>query len=638
MTNPITPKRETKLITNHNLYRQILIHLDEFQQVLDKAYGLNAGTVGQLKYDQANPIAKAYNTNDGFAIMQGLNFAETNELKEFLRVWILDVARRTNILVGDGTTTAMLLAIGLCKNIMSAKLSRNTFGIKKELKQELKELEKYTINLIKKVTNKKVDKEILYNYALLATRDEAIAKDIADLVNKLPVGAKPTIGFDNNGLQTTTKYECYQNSFLLPSTIGSHDFFPITKYELEIENAYIVATLQAIVSNKETRQSSTALLMPLIDIAIRNNENPKIRNFMIIAPDLDDDAIRFCYFFDKYIEQAMIRDGITKKGTFTLTPLKVGKSGEHANHDYNVSIYEDFEALMGTHAFNNHKNETIAKLTFDDIGFAKTVIIRLDKTIFIDPKSNKKLIKQQIARAQSLLEDTDSIVSDKMLKDFVDKRTRLLLFSSYVTVGASTHGDMANKFKLIEDGIYGACNIKEHGFVAGANIMLVHAFRDFYQEKGDDIDNFQTFDNMTLPMLLLGENSGYLNIVEEILDGKFTGYTQTINLKTNEVAEPNTIIDSSQMLIEVVRSAFSMASSLVDMDQFSYVDDINNPMYEEVEVIELDEEEDEPRKVKMIDFIMITVLSVGLIAIQPVLFGCLVIAGLIWFTITQFGD
>jgi hypothetical protein len=126
--------------------------------------------------------------------------------------------------VGDGTSTVMILAIGICKNIISNKLQSqyNTGGTTTTLKiteELLNEFQTYTLDMIKETATTKVSKNDLYNYALLATRNKQISTEISNMVNKLPKGTRPTIEEDFIGMQKQTKYEVLEDKNIIKAII-----------------------------------------------------------------------------------------------------------------------------------------------------------------------------------------------------------------------------------------------------------------------------------------------------------------------------------------------------------------------------------------------------------------------------------
>lgn len=600
----ITLKPQTKEITGKRYNNLLIQYFQDFQEMLSPSYGLEATTLGQIQYDTELTAGKVNNTNDGYAIIESSNYSQTNPIKEAVRLYLLDTARRVNLLVGDGTSTAMLLAIGLCKDIIYNKI--NSPKSKRITIEDLNTFQGYMLGFIEDMTTNKVTKKELYNYALLATRDEKIANEIATLVNQLPKGVRPTIDKDFLTLSKETVYTLYKDTFYLSSTIGLHDFFDKDRYTRTLNNVYIASTLQNISFTPERGN----ILFSLIDVIVNKYKNKADDyNVVLICPDMDDNIKRWCLTFNEVVMTVLSKNTIKCKHKFTLVPVLVGRNGKESNHDFNKSIYEDFEGLMGSHAFNNQQGETIELIQETDLGFAKKVEIGLKKTVIYNPTSNKVLLDNHNKKVQRILENTEDISSNAMLKEFLARKARLALSYAHVVVGGVTNAQQHNTFKLLEDGLYGACTIKESGYIPGANVILIAGLQTYNAIRAIKGLEPLHLTNMFLPTLLLCENSKMskenLTLLDDFTTNIETGQQgtfdyvdilngNTIDIKKAEIslASENGIIDSSQMLIEVINSVFSTVKEILKNDSFRVIEEVEVVNYDTTELI-IEDEEDE---------------------------------------------
>lgn len=604
-----TQKFQSKIIFKERAKSLMLIYLQEFQEILSVCYGLNGNTIARFQYDtEAQIPPKVTTTNDGYAIIQGLNFAQVNPVKEKIRVLLLETARRVNLLVGDGTTTAMLLTIALCKDVI---LDRN-ISI-----DDIDNFQEYLLEFIKENTYLEVGKEELYNYAKIATRSDKLAKEIANLVHKLPKGIRPTIDKDFIGMEKENKYSIFENSFYLSSSIKSHNFFDknqfgTTLFEANLTDCYVASTLQAV----NWTGLNENMLSELANIfCVKYSSRKKDYNLLLICSEMDDNMERWCYDFNILVSQMLTDSGIEVNHKFRLVPIIVGKGGLSANHDYNKAIYEDFKALMNCKTFNNHQGETIKNITYKDLGFVEKVTIGLKTTTFKTPRSNANLLREQQKKVLGILHNTEEISSNQMLQEFMARRARLALSYASVQVGATTESERHNKFKKLEDGIYGCCTIKETGYVAGANTLLIAGLQTYNAirtQKGEPILHLE---GMFMPTLLLCENSNdpdtNLNLLDNLLyiddedleeddyiecqDFDYTdilnGYT--IDMAKNEFSHCNKsgIIDASQMLIEIINSTFSTVREVAGIGMIEITEEVSCSIDYDKEVEIVEEEE-----------------------------------------------
>lgn len=638
MSNQTNQRQQTREISG-NIYNNCLLqYLNEFQKMLAPSYGLNATTLGQLQYDTETAVTpKVTTTNDGYAILEGANYAQTNPIKESIRIILLNTARRVNLLVGDGTSTAMLLLIGLAKDIIENKMSvgykiteddlikfetymkqfikDNTQGVKQPYRAD----DKYYYNTIfgKKIKPNlnTVSKRDLYNYALIATRSKGLAKDISELVNKLPIGVRPSIEKDSLNMDNKTTFDVQEDSFYLSSTIGSHDFLDINKYTRTMSNVYIASTLQTLSYTGVSQHPFIGIYKTAVQMYI---DKPQDYNFLLICPGLEDNLKITCLDFDKYIKSQLSLKGIECKHTLSLVPIIIGRGGKETNHDFNKAIYEDFIGLMSSRAFNNHKNESITDLTIADLGFAKKVEIGLRKTIFTNPKSNIDIIETQQKKLHRILSQTDDISSNEMLKEFLARKSRLALCYASVNVGGATDAEQHNTFKLLEDGIYGACTVKETGFIPGGNVLLSAGLQSYNSIQKATGYRTLELDGMHTPIYLLCKTSNNpkfnAGLIAELLksgttkktfsgdikeqsedfyktqeitrDDILVDYTSvlqgyTIDFKNNGIvlAHKSGIIDSSQMLLEVITSVFSSLKEILKNSSFRIIEEAEFVQY-----------------------------------------------------------
>ena len=457
-------------------------------------------------------------TNDGVTIAN--NIESDNQVTNTILEIVKEASLKTNELVGDGTTTTLVLLQSIYSQGYLL-LNKNEKGIilKEQLNDTLKnillELEKY---------KKKPTRQDLLSIATISANDEEIGKITSNIFFKMK--NKYSIKLKES---EQTYYEIRKGYNIEINKISSLIFK--NKKEIGLDNTYIVV-LKGYLTDIEQ-------IAPIINESFANN-----KNLLIFAED-----------YEKLIEEELLVYYLKDKKNIFIIPLpEYGIRREEIEED--ISIISEC----------NIKNVEHEQVTTKDLGVVENIQITKEEVILStkNPKINKLIrkLKKEVRNTKSEYE-----------KEFIMERlSKLTSGIATIYIGGQTKTETKEKIMRYEDAL-SSLEVAKEGVVVGEGLTLLNISSKIKETTSADKILKKALEepfNKIITNLGLDKEK----IKKEIINSK---YKKIYNYKTKEFEdiEKTKILDSSDVVKESLKNAVSIAGLLLTTEYIVINETIN---------------------------------------------------------------
>ncbi len=440
---------------------------------------------------------------------------------------VREVASKTSDDAGDGTTTATVLAekiySGGLKNVTAGSnpmaIKR---GIEKAVEQVIKELE----GISKSVSGDR--SEISAVASISANNDSTIGEKIAEAMDKVGKDGVITVE-EAKGITTYLKVVegmQFDKGYLSPYFITDAD-----NMEAVLEDAYILIFEKKISNLKD--------LLPLLEQIAKTG-----RPLLVIAEDVEGEALA-----------ALVVNKI--RGTLKGCAVKAPGFG-----DRRKAMMEDIAILTGGRLISEDLGIKLEKVTLEDLGEAKRIVVEKEDTTIIEGKGTSADIQGRVSQIRKQIEDTTSDYDREKLQE---RLAKLAGGVAVINVGAATETEMKEKKARVEDALHATRAAVEEGIVPGGGVALLRCIDGLEKVKapGDEkIGVALVRRALEEPARQLAENAGKEGsiIVEKIKKEKgAVGYNVAADKFEDLVAVG--VIDPTK----VTRTALQNASSIAGL-------------------------------------------------------------------------
>ena len=477
--------------------------------VLDKSYG--APTI----------------TNDGVSIAKEIDLEDPYE--RIGAELVKEVAKKTDDVAGDGTTTATVLAQSLVheglKNVVAGS---NPIALRRGIEKAADAIVKELVAAAKDVETK----DQIAASATLSAADPEVGEKIAEALDKVGQDGVVTVE-DNNrfGLDLEfTEGMRFDKGYIAPYFVTNAD-----DQTAVLEDPYILLTSGKVSSQQD-----------VVHIAERVMKSGK--PLLIIAEDVDGEAL-----------PTLILNNI--RGTFKSCAVKAPGYGDRRKR-----ILEDIAVLTGGQAALDELGVKVADITADMLGTAKSVTISKDNTVVGGGAGSKEAIDARIAQIKGEMENTTSAFDREKLQE---RLAKLAGGVAVIKVGAATEVEAKERKRRIEAAVRTAKAAIEEGLLPGGGVALVQAAKK--AESAEAVTSLTgeeatgaaiVFRAIEAPIKQIAENSGVsgdvvFNKVRALPEGQgFNAATDTYeDLLAAGVADP----------VKVTRSALQNAASIAGL-------------------------------------------------------------------------
>ena len=421
--------------------------------VLDKTYG--APTI----------------TNDGVSIAKEIDLEDPYE--RIGAELVKEVAKKTDDVAGDGTTTATVLAQSLVheglKNVVAGS---NPIALRRGIEKATEVIVKELVAAAKDVETK----DQIAATATISAADPEVGEKIAEAMEV--VGKDGVITVEDS--QTfditidTVEGMQFDKGYVSAYFVTDND-----RMEAVMKDPYILITDQKI--------SSVQDIMPVLEAVQRAG-----RGLLIIAEDIDGEAL-----------PTLVLNKI--RGALNVCAVKAPGYGDRRKR-----ILEDIAVLTGGQAALDELGVKVADITADMLGTAKSVTISKDNTVVVGGAGSKEAIDARIAQIKGEMENTTSDFDREKLQERLAKLSGGV---AVIKVGAATESELKEIKHRVEDALQATRAAVEEGIVAGGGVAFMDAAPALDAVEIDDPEEKIGVDivkkALTAPVATIAKNAGF---------------------------------------------------------------------------------------------------------------------------------
>ena len=519
---------------------------DEARKLLENGVNQLADTVKITLGPKGRNVILEKKYGTPLVINDGVTIAKEIELKDPFENMgaqiIKEASTKTNDVVGDGTTTAAVLAQAIIregnKNVAAGA---NPIILRKGIDKAVE----VCVNKLKAISTPVEGKQSIAQVASISAADETIGKLISDAMEK--VGNDGVITVEESKTMRTelniVEGMQFDRGYCSPYMATDLD-----KMVADLDNPYILITDKKI--------SSIQDLLPLLEQVVKMGAK-----LLIIAEDVEGEALT-----------TLILNKL--RGSFICVAVKAPGFG-----DRRKAMLEDIAILTGGTVITDDLGLDLKSATIDMLGRAKQVKVDKENTIIVEGAGSSEQIAQRVSQIRNQMADC---TSDYDRKKYQERLAKLAGGVAQINVGAATEVEMKERKLRIEDALNATRAAVEEGIVAGGGVALLSAITDVEKLvktlSGDEKTGAEIVRKaLEAPIRQIAENAGVNGgvIVAQVLASKKTNYGYDALTGTYGDMIAKGIIDPTKVTRSALQNAASVAGTLLTTE--SIVCDIPEP-------------------------------------------------------------
>ncbi len=466
----------------------------------------------------------------------GVTVAKEIELKEPFQNMgaqlLKEAATKTNDKVGDGTTTATVLAQSIVdEGLKNVAAGANAMLIKHGIDRGTAAV----VEAIRKIAREVKGKDEIANVAANSAHDVEIGNLIAEVMDKVGKDGVITVE-ESKGLQFETEYvEGMQldRGFISPYFVTNPE-----RMEAVLEDPYVLITDKKI--------SAVADIVPLLEKMVQVGK----RDLLVIAEDVDGEALA-----------TLVLNKL--RGMLNVVAVKAPGFG-----DRRKEMLRDIAILTGGQVITEEMGRKLETATISDLGQTRRVVVNKDETTIIEGKGSEKEIKGRIEQIKAQIETTTSDYDREKLQE---RLAKLAGGVAVIRVGAATETELKEKKHRVEDALSATRAAVEEGTVPGGEVALINAIEaldDIKMEYPDEQTGVNILRRaLEEPMRQIASNAGLDGAV--IVENVRRLHKEKNNPNIAYEVMSNSYVDMYEAGIidpaKVLRSAVENASSIATM-------------------------------------------------------------------------
>ena len=474
--------------------------------VLDKTYG--APTI----------------TNDGVSIAKEIDLEDPYE--RIGAELVKEVAKKTDDVAGDGTTTATVLAQSLVhEGLKNVTAGSNPIALRRGIEKAADAIVKELVAAAKDVETK----DQIAATATISAADPEVGEKIAEALDKVGQDGVVTVE-DNNrfGLDLDfTEGMRFDKGYIAPYFVTNAE-----DQTAVLEDPYILLTSGKLSSQQD--------VVHIAELVMKTG-----KPLLIIAEDVDGEAL-----------PTLILNNI--RGTFKSCAVKAPGFG-----DRRKAMLQDMAILTGAQVVSDELGLKLDSVDMSVLGTAKKVIVSKDETTIVSGGGSKEDVAARVAQIRGEIANTDSDYDREKLQE---RLAKLAGGVAVIKVGAATEVEAKERKHRIEDAVRNAKAAIEEGLLPGGGVALIQAAakaKDDVKLEGDEATGAAiVFRAVEAPIKQIAENAGLsgdvvIDKVRSLPDG------QGLNAATNEYED--LLAAGVTDPVKVTRSALQNAASIAGL-------------------------------------------------------------------------
>lgn len=460
-------------------------------------------------------------TNDGVTVAREVELEDPVE--NMGAQLVREAAVKTNDVAGDGTTTATLLAdVIVSEGLRNVTAGADALGIRRGIVKATDAV----VAAIKEDATEITTKDQIANVGTISAGDATIGEKIAEAMDEvgkdgaISVEESQTFGIDIDIVQGMQ----YDRGYISPYMATDSE-----RMEAVLNDPYILLT--------DLKVTSIQDLVPLLEQIMKSGHS-----LLIVAEDVEGEALG-----------TLLLNKL--RGTLNVVAIKAPGFG-----DRRARILEDIAVVTGGKVVSKDFGMTLADVTIDALGTAKTVKVSKDTTVIVDGAGDPAAID---ARVASMRAEYDRLDSDFDREKLQERLSKLSGGVAVLKVGAATESELKETKSRIEDALQATRAAVEEGIVAGGGVALINATSALDNLEAADADEQVGIEiirkALEAPMRAIATNAGYEgSVVVEKVKGFAKG--EGINFANGE--QGDMIAMGVNDPVKVTRTALQSAASV----------------------------------------------------------------------------
>ncbi len=386
-------------------------------------------------------------TNDGVSIAKEIELEDP--LERIGAELVKEVAKKTDDVAGDGTTTATVLAQALVREgLRNVAAGADPISLKRGIEKATAAVIAQLIANAKPVETK----EQIAATASISAGDSVIGDLIAEAIDKVGREGVVTVEESNTfGIELQlTEGMRFDKGYISAYMVTDPE-----RQEAVLEDAYVLIANSKISSIKD--------LLPVVDKVIQAN-----KPLLIIAEDIEGEALA------TLIVNKM-------RGIFKSVAVKAPGFG-----DRRKAMLQDIAILTGGQVIAEEVGLKLENTTLDLLGRARKVVITKDETTIVEGAGDASMIAGRVEQIRREIDNTDSDYDREKLQE---RLAKLAGGVAVIKAGAATEVELKERKHRIEDAVRNAKAAVEEGIVAGGGVALLQAGKDVFDKldlQGDE--------------------------------------------------------------------------------------------------------------------------------------------------------
>ncbi|MBD3778526.1 MAG: chaperonin GroEL, partial [Micrococcales bacterium] len=460
-------------------------------------------------------------TNDGVSIAKEIELEDPFE--KIGAELVKEVAKKTDDVAGDGTTTATVLAQALVREgLRNVAAGANPIALKRGIEQAV---EAVTAALLEQAKEIETKDEIAAT-ASISAGDSAIGELIAEALDKVGKEGVITVEESNAlGLELElTEGMRFDKGFLSAYFVTDPE-----RQEAVLEDAYVLLV--------ESKISNVKDLLPLLEKVIQSG-----KPLFIVAEDVEGEALA-----------TLVVNKI--RGTFKSVAVKAPGFG-----DRRKAMLQDMAILTGGQVVSETVGLKLDTVGLEVLGTARKIVVTKDETTIVEGAGDAAQIAGRVNQIRAEIDNSDSDYDREKLQE---RLAKLAGGVAVIKAGAATEVELKERKHRIEDAVRNAKAAVEEGIVAGGGVALIQAGAVAFEK-----------------LELTGDEATGANIVKVAIDAPLKQIAVNAGLEGGVVAEKVRNLPSGQGLnaatgvyedllaagvndpVKVTRSALQNAASI----------------------------------------------------------------------------
>jgi chaperonin GroEL len=389
-------------------------------------------------------------TNDGVSIAKEIELDDPFE--KIGAELVKEVAKKTDDVAGDGTTTSVVLAQALVREgLRNVAAGADPISLKRGIEKAVTEVIAALVSGAKEIETK----DEIAATASISAGDPEIGALIAEAIDKVGKEGVVTVEESNTfGTELAlTEGMRFDKGFINPYFVTDAE-----RQETVFEDPYILIVNSKISNIKD--------LLPIVDKVIQDG-----KQLLIIAEDVDGEALA-----------TLVVNKI--RGIFKSVAVKAPGFG-----DRRKAQLQDIAILTGGQVISEEVGLKLENATLDLLGRARKVVITKDETTIIEGAGDNEQIAGRVRQIRAEIENTDSDYDREKLQE---RLAKLAGGVAVIKAGAATEVELKERKHRIEDAVRNAKAAVEEGIVAGGGVALIQAGKIAFESealtslKGDE--------------------------------------------------------------------------------------------------------------------------------------------------------